>query len=26
VGKTKRGKLAEIFVEEAVERLIGDNA
>jgi len=26
VGKTKRGKLAEIFVEEAVERLTGDNA
>jgi len=26
VGKTKRGKLAEIFVEEAVKRLTGDNA
>ena len=26
MGKTKRGKLAEIFVKEAVERLIGDNA
>jgi len=26
VGKTKRGKLAEIFLEEAVERLTGDNA